>query len=120
MNNNDYSSMYLTDWLTEDKWTKKANARDAEGNEVDWRSPEAEKFDLTTAIRLTYPERKDFNEVMSRLKTVLKIVNQGIMEYVETSYTNQRGDTVKVSPVWAFNDNANWATVQRALVLLDI
>ena len=63
--NNDYSSMYLTDWLTEEKWCKKANARDAEGNEVDWRSPAATKFDLTTAIRLTYPERSDFNEVMS-------------------------------------------------------
>ena len=108
----------LHNWYTEDQWCKGASALDVNGNEVSWDSPNAVKWDLSTAIFISY-KKSEYEDKIFKLKKMQKsLYNELWMDCREYHKTAGRA----FSPLWVFNDHpkVTWEMIRRLIKFSDI
>lgn len=108
----------LQEWYKEDTWCKGMSAQGERGQEVAWDSVDAVKFDLITAIRITYlPEKHD--EIINLVKKNIAFIFSEKKENFQ-DYYKKEGKLHYVYPVYRFSDWASWKDIKKLLTVLDI
>lgn len=95
--------MKLLEFLTTEKWTKYQFAIDDKGKQCTIHSDKAKCFCLMGAIFRVYPKAIDFNEVINKIKKVLK-KKQKLFNYLPKGYCKFTTDT---SSIVNFNDSSS-------------
>jgi tetratricopeptide (TPR) repeat protein len=107
------------DWLTSDQWTKSATL-DEDDNQVNINSPDAVKFDLYAALRVSYYREEEFEEALEKIKKAYKILFPEKWRSLEgTMYYKKDGKLKYVMPLYALNDLLdNFGQVKRLMFYL--
>jgi len=93
------------DWLTEDQWTKHSHAVSEEGEDVYIDSPQAVKYDLYGALKVSYYKEEEFEETLEKVKKAYKLLFPDKWESVkETMYYKKEGRIHYVMPLYVLND----------------
>jgi hypothetical protein len=117
--------MNISTWFTEDMWIKGSSAQDSSGLVVHRNSLEAAKFDLTSAIKVSYPESEQeeaLNKVRSYIKSVYPERAKSCRRYYEVVGGPRDGTKDFTTTIYLFNDHPDttWEDIEKLFSLVDI
>lgn len=109
----------ISEFLTEENWLKNMTSADIDGKPIQYYKYAAEKFDITSALKLHY-KGDAYDEAVSKFKAAFNAVFPEKYKSCKVTYRDASGESRTVYPLYLMNDSLSFKELRRLFSITDI